>query len=455
VSGTTHSAPAALPGGRVLAAVAVAAGLTPLNSTMIAVALPAMSADFRASPSSVAVWVVTAYLVATIVVQMPAGNVADRIGYARTLTVGRWLFAGGAGAAAFAPSLGFVIAGRLLMAAGGALMIPTAMALLRVLVPVERRARAFGAMGAVMGGAAALGPALGGLMIARAGWRVLFLVNLPLTLLSWILQPKEFAGAARPARQRGAFDWQGSLLLGGALVLCVLATRLAEVVAWAAAAASVVLFTMFVAQERRTAAPVLDLTLFHEPAFRAGAAVIALQNLAMYALLIQVPFLFGAGGGSSRLGLAVMAMTATMALMSPAGGRLAEAVGARVTVLAGGVAGAAGIASLVQLTPLATPTQVGARLLLVGLGLGLSTGPSQAAALSAIDAERSGMGSAALSTLRYMGAIAGTAILGLALAGGSDVLAQQRVALWIFAAAFMVSALSGLGLSRSKIGLEG
>jgi EmrB/QacA subfamily drug resistance transporter len=438
------------PTGRVLAASAVAAGLTPLNSTMIAVALPAMSAEFATPAASVTVWVVTAYLIATIVCQMPAGGVADRIGYARTLTVGRWMFAAGAAAATFAPSLAFVIAGRLCMALGGALMIPTAMALLRVAVPEERRPRAFGAMGAVMGGAAALGPALGGLLIARASWRVLFLVNVPLTLLSWLLQPKDF-GPAPPPRRTGAFDWRGSVLLGTSLVLFVLATRLGAPLSWASAAGALALFVALVVQARRAPAPVVDFTLFREPAFVAGAAIIALQNLAMYALLVQVPFLFSEGAGESRLGLAIMGMTASMAVMSPVGGRLAERIGSRPTVVIGGLAGAVGIALIVQLDPAAPATEIGMRLLLVGLGLGLSTGPSQAAALSAIEPERSGMASAALSTLRYIGAVAGTAILGLALgAGGGDTLARQHAALWVFAGAFVLSALSGLGFRRTR-----
>jgi MFS family permease len=438
------------PSGRVLAASAVAAGLTPLNSTMIAVALPAMSAEFAAPAASVTVWVVTAYLIATIVCQMPAGNVADRIGHARTLAVGRWMFAAGAAAACLAPSLAFVIAGRLFMALGGALMIPTAMAMLRIAVPAERRPRAFGAMGAVMGGAAALGPALGGLLIARTSWRVLFLVNLPLTLLSWLLQPKVF-GTDVETRRAGAFDWRGSLLLGASLVLFVLATRAGAPITYAAGTGAVVLFGTLVTTARRTAAPVVDFTLFREPAFVAGAAIIALQNLAMYALLIQVPFLFGDGAGESRLGLAIMGMTATMAVTSPIGGRLAELIGSRVTVVSGGLAGAIGIALLTQLPPSASATAIGMRLLLVGLGLGLSTGPSQAAALSAIEAARSGMASAALSTLRYMGAVAGTAILGLALgAGGADTLAQQHIALWSFAGAFVLSAASGLRFPRTR-----
>lgn len=437
--------------GRAMTAMAIAAALTPLNSTMVAVALPVLGLEFGAPASSVTVWVVTAYLIATIVFQMPAGTVADRFGYARALALGRWLFAGGAVTAFLAPSLAVVIAGRLMMAAGGALMVPTVMALIRLVVPAPRRARAFGAMGAVMGGAAALGPALGGLIIARASWRLLFLVNLPLVVVSWLLQPPSFGPAGeRPARP--AFDWIGSVLIGATLVCFVVATRLSSPAVFVLAALSLLCAGALALQERRAAAPVLDLTLFRARAFSAGAAIIALQNLAMYALLAQVPFLFGAGstGMNTGLGVAIMGMTASMALASPIGGRIAELVGARATVVAGGASGAAGIVLLAQLPVTATPWQIGLRLLLVGLGLGLSTGPSQAAALSAIDAGRSGMAAAALSTLRYVGAVAGTAILGLALAPGGDSLAQHHLALWVFAAAFVLSGFSALGLTASR-----
>ncbi len=147
--------------GSVLASAALGAALTPLNSTMVAVALPALSAEFDAPASTVTLLVVTGYLVATIVAQLPAGSVADRVGYTRALTWGRLMFGGGAAVGMLAQSLAAVVVGRLLMAAGGALIIPTAMALLRISYPVERRARAFGVMGGVMGGAAAIGPALG------------------------------------------------------------------------------------------------------------------------------------------------------------------------------------------------------------------------------------------------------------------------------------------------------
>ena len=134
--------------GSVLASAALGAALTPLNSTMVAVALPALGMEFNAPAATVTLFVITGYLVATIVAQMPAGTIADRAGYARALTWGRWTFGVGAATGMLAPSLPIVTVGRLLMAAGGALIIPTAMALVRIASPPERRSRAYpGAFG--------------------------------------------------------------------------------------------------------------------------------------------------------------------------------------------------------------------------------------------------------------------------------------------------------------------
>lgn len=383
---------------RLLAALAIAAGLTPLNSTMIAVALPMLSTEFNVAASSVTAWVVTGYLIATIVCQMPAGSVADRIGHARALTLGRWVFAAGTVAALAAPGLAVVVAGRLLMAAGGALMIPTAMALVRVTVPVERRSRAFGAMGAVMAGSAALGPAMGGLIAARFGWRSLFLINLPLLALSWLLQPPNLAAARQTETPSRSAGWAGGLLM--------------------------------------------------IPGFAAGAAVVGLQNLAMYALMFQIPFLFRllAGASGPQVGFAIMTLAATMAVTSPLGGWMAEWAGVRRVVFVGGLLGALGMAALARVGTAFSLVDAEAPLLLVGLGLGLSTGPSQAAALSVVDQRQSGRAAAMISMLRYVGGIAGTTILSIALGQSADSLARHHIALWIFTAAFASSSLCALAL---------
>ncbi len=189
---------------RILTSAAIGAALNPLNSTMVAVALPALSAEFGASPTSVTLTVVTGYLVATLIWQVPAGSIADRIGYARALAIGRWLFLAGALAGTLAPVLAIVVVGRLLMAIGGSLIIPTAMALVRVAVPEHRRARAFGTLGAVLGGAAAIGPALGAWMSTHFGWRSLFVINVPMVLASWAIQRAAFRQRTRHDSGRDA-----------------------------------------------------------------------------------------------------------------------------------------------------------------------------------------------------------------------------------------------------------
>jgi MFS family permease len=428
-----------------LVSAALGAALTPLNSTMVAVALPALATQFSAPAAAVTVFVVTGYLIATLVLSVPAGSVADRVGYTRALMWGRWLFAAGSVIGTLAPTLALVVVGRLLMAMGGALINPTAMALLRISMPPERRSRAFGTMGAVMGGAAAVGPALGDFISTQFGWRMLFVINLPLLVISWLFEPRDEPAAASERHAPKPFDWPGSVLLGMALIAVTFATRTAAPLAYALAAGGAVMFIVLIVHERRIAAPVLNLSFFRLRGFVAGAGVIATQNLAMYSLLIQIPFLFGGGDEGSRLGLAIIAMTLTMAATSPLGGWLVEWIGVRAVVTAGGLLATAGVVGLTRLPLTARPLEIAVRLLLVGLGLGLSTGPANASAITAVPAHQSAMASATLSMLRYLGAIGGTVILSVTMSGGRGE-ARPALALWAFVAALVVSTLLGLVL---------
>jgi MFS family permease len=431
----------------ILVAAAIAASLNPLNSTMVAVTLPALSAEFAASASSVTVTVVTAYLVATLIFQVPAGSIADRIGYSRALGIGRLLFLAGAVAGAVAPALWLVVVARLVMAVGGSLNIPTAMALVRVAVPENRRGRAFGTLGAVLAGAAAIGPAIGAWMSSHFGWRTLFLINVPMIAASYAAQWLSGRDIDTQTTRRSpapAFDWLGSALIGATLVLLTFATRAASPLAWWLAAIGIAAGLLQLWHERRVPSPVLRLSLFGERTFVAGSGVVATQNLAMYSLVLLVPFLFGSSSGADpQLGLAIIAMTATMAATSPLGGWLADRFGARAIVSAGGLSGALGVVGLIQLSPGSSAVAIGARLLLVGLGLGLSTGPAQAAALRAVPATHSGIAAATVSMLRYLGAVVGTVVISYAVSDGAGADARHRVALIVFATSFAISA--GLG----------
>jgi EmrB/QacA subfamily drug resistance transporter len=418
---------------------ALAALLAPLNSTIIAVALPSIAGTFDSSPAVVTRWLVTGYLVVSIVAQSPAGKLADLWGFSRVLTLGRTLFGVGALIAALSPALGILSIGRVLMALGGALSIPTVFAQLRRSVPLAKRGRIFGIFGAVMGAAAAAGPIVGGFLTTRYGWHSVFLVNVPVVLLSFLLEPPA-RREDEPAPRKSTFDFSGSALLGLAVLFLVAAVDRASITFTAAA---IVTLIAFVIRELRAADPVLDVRLFRNAAFAAGGAMVALQNLAMYSMLFLLPFFLAQGGGAaSRTGAMLLFFTAAMVVASPLGGRLSDAIGPRVVAFTGAIIATGGAALFVVVgeAPLIPA------LVLMGAGIGISTSPSQAAALSAIPAAHAGVASGALSTLRYVGGVIGSGLVAL-LAGGGLAFDARLI---VFPAVLLASAFAALWLPGRK-----
>jgi EmrB/QacA subfamily drug resistance transporter len=410
----------------------LAALLAPLNSTIIAVALPTITTAFAASPALATRWLVTAYLVVTIVAQSPAGKLADLWGTSRVLTLGRSMFGLGALLAAFSPSLPVLGAGRVLMALGGAFTIPTVFAFLRNSVPHERRGRIFGVFGAIMGTAAAAGPIIGGFLTTRFGWHSIFFINVPVVLLSFAFVPPERAPERTEAPRRVTkFDFTGSALLGLAVLLLVAAIeRMHAVLALGATAALIA----FILRERRSSDPVLDVRLFAHPSFAAGSAIVALQNLAMYGLLFLLPFFIP--GNPAATGRMLLLFTAGMVLASPIGGRLSDAIGPRIVAVAGAVAATAGAWMFVTAAPLVPA------LILMGAGIGITGSPSQAAAMSAIQPSQAGVASGALSTMRYLGGVIASGLVALIAAEGI----ARDPRLMVFPAVLFVSAIVALAL---------
>lgn len=420
---------------------ALAAILSPLNSTMIAVALPAIGASFGAPAAMLTLWLVSAYLLVSIIAQSPAGKLADIFGYSPVLTAGRFVFIGGALAGAFAPNVTVLAIARVLMAVGGSLNVPPVMAELRNQVAPERRGRLFGLFGALMGTAAAIGPLLGDVLIRRFGWHSVFLVNLPILVLSLVLEPPHHG---ERSQRKVSFDITGSVLFAVAIALLVGGLQMKSTNGWIAFGAGIVLLFAFVQIEKRAAEPLLDPALFRISAFVSGSSIVALQNFTMYAVLFLVPFLLAhAAGHRVAAGPFLLAMTGAMVLGSPIGGRLADAIGPKVTALAGAFVATAGAVLLVWFGA-PSPTILVTALALLGLGIGFSTSPSQAAAASAVSREQAGAAAGALSTMRYLGGVSGSAVVALIVAstGGASML------MWLFPAALLLSAIVSLLLPQ-------
>ena len=404
----------------------MAASLSPLGSTMIAVALPSIGQELDVGSGSLTQWLVSSYLIVGVAFMSPGGKLGDRIGHKKGLVLGMAIYGGGSVigfALADLPSLAFA---RICMALGGALAVPAAMALLRNLVPAERRARTFGYFGSVMGTAAAIGPLVGGELTAQFGWRSVFIANLPVIVIAFVLirfaGPRARIVSTEKAKTRPRFDVLGGIFLGLGLTLLVVALQIVSPFGAAIGLAGTLILGVFAFWEQRVAEPVLDLGMFRKRSFAAASAVIGLQNLAMYALLFQLPIFFeqvrGAEAGTT--GRSIIGMMIAMVVFSPIGGRLAERIGVRMTAFSGSMLTLAGLYLVVDFKQLAVPADVLPGLVMLGAGLGLSSAPSQAAAMSAVHRDDAGMAAGAVSTARYIGGVIGISALGYVLARAGE-----------------------------------
>jgi EmrB/QacA subfamily drug resistance transporter len=438
-----------------IASALLTAPLTPLNSTMIAVALPGIAAAFGVSGAAVTTWLVTSYLIVNIALVPSAGKLGDLLGRRRALGLGQGMLALGALIGGTSPAFAGVVAGRILMAVGGAVVIPAVMAMLRSAYAPERRPRLFARLGALMGAAAAVGPVLGGILTARLGWQAIFLVNAPLLGVAVQLARRAPATAprvgrlVRPAWRR--FDLPGLLLLVAGLGTLTLSLQRTSA-RGTLLAAGVVGLILFVFRQRRAAEPLIDLRLFRRMPFVAGGLVVAMQNLSMYALLFQLPFfLEGPMGRDPELGGRVLlAMMATMVVAAPLGGIISERIGVRATVSSGLLLGVGGLVVGLQAIEGQALGPLVLCLVGVGLGLGLVTGPNQAAALSAVPARDSGVASGVLATVRYLGGLVGIGVITFWIDPGSeaDALAGHRLCLWVYIAAHAAALLPAMLLPR-------
>lgn len=428
----------------VLLAVALGGILAPLNSTMLAVALPQIVEDFGASVAT-AGWLMTGYLLALAVVQPVAGKLGDRYGRRPFMLGGLAVFGLASLGAAVAPDLGLLIAMRVLQAVSGAVVFPNGAGLLRHAIPAARRARAFGTMGATLSLAAALGPVLGGVIVAAGGWRAIFLVNVPVVLaalaLAWRVVPARGVVEERPP----AFDVVGAvlfplLLLG--LALLAIEGRHAESLAVPLAVLVVLvgLGAAFLWREAGHPDPLVQPRFFARRGFAAATLGVSAGNLGSYTVMLAVPILLARQGGwsSFETGLVLAVQSAPMVVAAFAGGQLADRLGRRVPTVAGHAMLALGIAPL-ALDPGLPAWALVACLALAGAGLGLGSAGLQTAAVEAVPAEQAGVASGLFSTCRYIGSFAGSLVLARLL--GESVGADGFAALFAVALAGSVVAV--------------
>jgi len=419
-----------------------------LDTTVVNIALPDLRRGLGADVAGLA-WVVDGYTLALAALLLPAGGLGDRVGARRTFLAGLAGLTAASAACAAAASLPLLVAARVAQGLGAALLIPSSLALVHATFGDRAgRARAIGTWGAVGGVAAAAGPVAGGLLVGWAGWRSVFLVNLPVGAATAALTGRLVpAGGHQGGRGRG-MDLGGQAAGVACLALLTFAVieggrpggavpgAVAAVTAGAAGAG-------FVAAERRAADPVLPLELFRRPAFAAGTAVGLLLNLGFYGQLFVVGLWLQQvrGDRPATAGLLLLAETGMATVSSAASGRLAARVGPRRPLLVGLAAGAAGLAGLATVGPGAGDALLAGLLALVGFGMAFAMPAATTAVVDAAPAERVGVAAAVLTTARQVGSVLGVAVLGGLLGAGQGFLPGMVRGLLLASGAFLLGGL--------------
>jgi EmrB/QacA subfamily drug resistance transporter len=417
-----------------------------LDGTIVNVALPSIHRSLHSSLSGLQ-WVIDAYTVVVASLLMLSGSTADRLGRRRVFQTGVTVFSVASLICALAPNLGILIGARALQAVGGSMLNPVALSIIRnVFTDPRERAMAVGVWGAVPGISMALGPIVGGALVDAFSWRAVFLVNLPIGVAAVILAAL-FVPESRAPRPRRV-DPVGQILIIVALASLIYGIIDAPAAGWASAktlsfgAISLLAWISLVAYELRQKEPLLEVRCFRSvPLAGASASAIATYAAMGGFLFLNTLYLQETRRLSPfEAGLHLLPLAVATFVMAPLSGRIVGNRGARLPLMAGGIALLAAGVMLTRLSDHTSYLYLTVAYVLVGGGIGTVNPPMTNTAVSGMPPSMAGVAAAVTSTSRQTGQALGVAVLG-ALAGGGLVGAigpgfpeATHVAWWIVAA---------------------
>ena len=406
----------------VLATVCLAAFAINLDTTIVNVALPDLGRQLGATTRDLQ-WIVDGYNLAFAALVLTAGSLGDRFGRRPALLTGLLGFAVTSGVGAAMGSPGALIVVRVLMGACAALIFPTTLSVItNTFSDRAERAKAIGVWGAVTGLGVAVGPVTGGLLLSHFGWPSVFVALVPVALLAAVLTFVFVPESREPDQAR--LDGPGLVLSSSAIGVLVYTFIEAPGRGWASTlsiagfAGAAVLAGAFVAAERRITRrggqPMLDVTLFRTPAFSAasGAVTVAFFALFGFIFLITQYFQFVRGYGTLSTGARILPVATSIAIGSVVGAVLAGRLGTRIIVVTGLLMFGSAFGWIATSATFMPYSQIIGQMVLMGLGLGLTTAPATESILSVLPPAKAGVGSAVNDATREAGGTLGVAVIG-------------------------------------------
>jgi EmrB/QacA subfamily drug resistance transporter len=401
-----------------LAVLCISLLMVTLDNTVLNVVLPTLVRDLNATSTQLQ-WIVDAYVIVFAGLLLVAGSVADRVGRKRTFIAGLVLFAAGSTWAAFSGSVDVLIAARASMGIGGALIMPSTLSIITQIFaePAERQ-RAIGFWAGTSGLGIALGPIIGGLLLAHFWWGSVFLINVPIALIGVLCGLPLVPDSKNPTT--AAPDVTGALLSVAGLGLLLWSIIEAPVHGWSSrlvvgtGIAGLAVLAAFAAWERASSHPMLNLKFFRKRAFSAAICSVGLATLGLFgALFVLTQFLqFNLGYTPLQAGIRVLPAAAAIAVVAPLSTVLLRAIGTKLTAAAGLLVISAGLWQISQATVTSTYLNTVAGMIMLGIGAGLAIPSATASVMGSVPTEHTGVGSATNGAFLQIGGALGVAIIG-------------------------------------------
>jgi EmrB/QacA subfamily drug resistance transporter len=389
-----------------------------LDNTVLNVALPTLVRDLHASTTELQ-WIVDAYVLVFAGLLPVSGSIADRIGRKKVFCAGLLAFAAGSAWAAFSGSTGMLIAARASMGIGGAMMMPSTLSLVTSIFrqPAERQ-RAIGLWAGTTGLGIALGPIVGGLLLAHFWWGSVFLINVPIAVVGFVLALWLIPDSRNPAARRPDLPGAALSIVGLGLLLWSLIE--APVRGWtsvrvlAALTCGLVVLAVFVFWENRTAHPMLSLSFFSKRAFSGAVASVGLTMFGLFgALFLLTQFLqFSLGYSALAAGVRVLPAAGAIAIIAPLSTLILRVTSPRYAVAVGLACIAGGLWEISGASAASTYTTILPGMILLGVGAGFAIPAATGSVMGSLPGGDTGVGAAANGTFLQTGGALGVAIIG-------------------------------------------
>ena len=398
--------------------------VTVMDNTVLNVALPRLVSELGATTSQLQ-WIVDSYTLVFAGLLLTAGSLGDRFGRKRFFIVGMVVFGLGSLLSALATGPGQLIATRGLMGVGGALLTPATLSIISdVFREPRERAKAIAIWSAFAGLGSGVGPVVGGLLLAKFSWASVFWINVPFVVVAAVAALILLPDSRNPAAAR--FDPLGAVLSIAAAVVLLYAIIQAPETGWAdpiivgGFVAAVVLVAAFVLWERRTSAPMLDMSLFRDPRFAASNLALTIAFFCMFGMffLLAQYLQFVKGYTPLQAGLRMLPFSLIMVVLTPRSARFADRFGTNRVVATGLIFAALHLVLVGTWRP---STPYGVMLIAMSLGaagMSIVSAPATAAVMMAVPREKAGAGSAMNNTTRQLGGALGVALIGSLAASG-------------------------------------